>query len=292
MVIRSHERKSTPWTQLFYACRTAIRTRAGLSIAELLLPLLVLDRMCFGDGHDEQAIFREISETLAFREDVSSRMSNSERRKAVNVVFNLIDTLQYWSEQETEQRYNKEQSSASKRGDHHDQSTVEACDWPVDESVMRIDDLLEAIPLGLRARGASRVGMHARALRLLEMFARKSVVEEVFNGNDDSKRVLSSSRSRAAGFCPSSEVDLMKKVLAELRDYDTAAALHEDNYDNDPQSRIRDNIRLKEAKGDWEGALQDYERALQLLGEHHREPLLSQGALRCLLELGHFERYV
>jgi len=52
MVHRAYDTKKNEWTEFFYACRTALRTEAGLGVAEYLLPLLVLDRLCFGNGHD------------------------------------------------------------------------------------------------------------------------------------------------------------------------------------------------------------------------------------------------
>jgi serine/threonine-protein kinase ATR len=54
----------------------------------------------------------------------------------------------------------------------------------------------------------------------------------------------------------------------------------------DPELRISDSIRQKEATGDWEGALQDHEHSQQILGSN---PTSRYGSLKCLLELGHFE---
>lgn len=52
MVHRAHDTRNNEWTEFFYACRTSLRTEAGLDVAEFLLPLLVLDRLCFGNGQD------------------------------------------------------------------------------------------------------------------------------------------------------------------------------------------------------------------------------------------------
>ena len=65
--------------------------------------------------------------------------------------------------------------------------------------------------------------------------------------------------------------------------------LEEDENIASPGVRIRGSIKQKEASSDWEGALQDYELALKLgevAGDAHD---LRSGALRCLLELGHFD---
>jgi hypothetical protein len=71
-------------------------------------------------------------------------------------------------------------------------------------------------------------------------------------------------------------------------------SLRNDEVLADPLASARDSIRQKEAAGDWEGALHDYERAQQLRSRasaNHvdKDATLQQGVLRCLLELGHFE---
>jgi len=295
MVQRSDEAKQTQWSDLLFACRTALRTRAGLSIAEFLLPILVLDRICFGNGHDEQVILQEIRDALTFHElnDAShkSSMNHTERQKAASALFMVVDTLQVWSEKETELRHQKQRGTpAASAGRRHPRSDASGNDWPLDESIMRIDDVLEAIPLSLRARAAASVGMHARALRLLEMASRALVADEVFNGNSDFLGNLDHTRSRAAGICPAADVNLMKDILSALSDYETMSSLGDEDVAANPKSRAKDSIRQKEACGDWEGASQDYERALQLDSLADHDPLLQRGALRCLLELGQFER--
>ena len=54
-------------------------------------------------------------------------------------------------------------------------------------------------------------------------------------------------------------------------------------------SSALDDILIKEAKGEWSGALYDYERALELNEATKIRPKLEEGSLRCLLELGQLE---
>lgn len=292
MVHRSNIGTKTKWNGLFYACRTALRTQAGMSVAEFLLPLLVLDRICFGDGHDEQVVVNEIREALTF-DGAEALMNQSERRKAVSTVFMVIDTLQHWSETAIEEQEvcNSRKSSSRRALDRRSTSHSTSQDWPEDKSRMCIDGVLQSISLALRAHAAFSVGMQAAALRWLEMSARAQVVDQVFNNvNSASPSHTKLKRSRAAGSCSSSEMSLMKDVLAALNDYGTIQALNEDDdFRTSLATRTRDSIRQKEAYGDWEGALQDYEQAQQLNSHDKYDPILRRGALQCLLKLGHFE---
>jgi hypothetical protein len=298
MVQRSYETRKTKWSELFYACRTALRTQAGLGVAEFLLPILVLDRICFGDGPDELAVVQEMRDVLTFDENGTAPdalMAHSERQKSVSALFMIIDTLQFWSEQETEQRHKNSSGAVSESlKERRSNPTPSAGDeWPLDESIMRIDDILQAIPLSLRADAAAKVGMHARALRYLEMAARARVVDSIFHANPGKKGGSDGppkwSKSRAAGICTACDLNLTKEVLADLNDYETMSSLEEDTFLVDPSARVRDSIRQKEATGDWEGALQDYERAQQIDGLIHRNPLTQRGALRCMLRLGRLD---
>jgi len=47
MVERSHENQKNCYRHLFFACRSAVRSEAGLGVLGFLLPLLVLDALCF-----------------------------------------------------------------------------------------------------------------------------------------------------------------------------------------------------------------------------------------------------
>lgn len=286
MVHRSHNTKQNRWSDLFYACRTAVRTQAGLGVAEFLLPMLVLDRLCFGNGHDEQTLLREIKDALTFDtkgKSANTRMNKTDRQKAASVVFNVIDLLQSWSETETEQRHSKNMRRTESAGQRNPMA-LSGDDWPQDESVMRIDDMIKEISLDFRATAASSVGMHAYSLRLIEMSARARISHDVFDANPPSN--ANKIRSRAAGSCPESQLSFMKDVLASLNDYETMAALGQDDFWSSPIARAHDSIRRNESLGNWEAAMQDYERAQQLNADN---PALQLGALRCLLELGHFE---
>uniref|UniRef100_A0A6U2XGY7 non-specific serine/threonine protein kinase n=1 Tax=Entomoneis paludosa TaxID=265537 RepID=A0A6U2XGY7_9STRA len=281
MTFRSQSRQSS-WSHLFNACRTALRSAAGLTVAEFLLPLLVLDRLCFGDAAEEKDIVQEMEGALKLKK-TKLLMQRGEGQKIVNAVFTIIDTFQYWLERDIEDRY-KRRSSERKVSDDGVES------WPQDESAMRIEDLLVQIPLELQATAAERVGMNSRSLRLLEMASRAKVSEGLFGGTlsaaqSDRPR---SGASMPAGTCTVECVQLMKGVLSSLDDYETLTSLAkgENSTQQPTSSKILDNIREQLAAGDFEDALQGYERGLQLRNDSVPRQVFHQGILRCLLELG------
>lgn len=285
MVHRSQETKQNKWSELFYTCRTALRTPAGLGVAEFLLPILILDCLCCGNQSDEQILLREIKDALTFGVNENSFdfcMSKTDRQKAVSVLFNVMDQLQFWSETEAETLYRTGRRSVTYFFDRR--YNLSEDEWPVEKSLSRIDDFLKEISLELRANAASKVGMYAYALRLTEMATRSTVAHRVFDTNTSIE--TPKNRSRASGSCPENQLSFMKDVLASLNDYETMVAMGKDDYWSNPSTRVLDSIRENEAVGDWEAALQDYERAQQLNGH---TPTLQLGSLRCLLNLGHFE---
>lgn len=291
MVHRAYDSRKNEWTKVFFACRTALRTQAGLGVAEFLLPILILDRLCFGSGQDQTTLLTEIKEVLTFIPSKAGHtpiMSHTDRRKAVSTIFSVLDLLQCWVEPEIESKYGKK---ARRPGANHvdllSPSTPSSdCDWQQYESAMRIDDMIAKVPLTLRAKAAAFVGMHASALRFLELASRSTVAAEVFGECSTYVASRNQNRSRAAGSCPEAALNLMKDVLGSLNDYETMSTLCDDDIWATPQARARDSIRQKEALRDWQGALHDYERAQQF---NLHDPVMNVGVLRCLLELGHFE---
>jgi hypothetical protein len=275
---------------VFYACRTALRTQAGNRVAEFLLPLLVLDCLCFGNGQDRAMLLAEMRDVLFVGNNgdvLNEFISLTDRRNAVNTIFSLIDNLQQWIEPESDVRYSKRASSPGKADvDSTKLKYVLDCDWNFDEAAMRIEDMMNELPLYLRGKAAFNVGMHANALRCLEMASRLTVAGTIFGHEVDNISFHKQSRSRAAGCCPEEGLSLLKDVLASLNDYETIAALVDDDVWAAPNTRTNDSIRQKEALQDWQGALHGYERAQQL---NPCEPTLRIGIIRCLLELGHFD---
>jgi serine/threonine-protein kinase ATR len=272
---------------MFYCCRTALRTQAGLAVAELLLPFLVLDRLCFGNGQDHAVLLNEIRDVLTYCDDegvnIGSPMTSSEKRNAVSTVFSLLDLLQRWVEPEVESKYWKKSRSPGKEPEPPVTMTI--CDWQLSESAMRIEDLMGKIPLQLRGNAACKVGMYSTALRFLEMASRSTVVDAVFGMDAEVVTQRKPNRSRAAGKCPEEVVDLLKDILASLDDYETIEALVGDYNWVAPEAQTKGSIRQKESLQDWQGALHEYERAQQNVCDSS----IRLGTLRCLLQLGHFD---
>eukprot|EP00977_Amphora_coffeiformis_P015047 scaffold4341_cov161-Amphora_coffeaeformis.AAC.1 len=282
MIYRSKSKNDSDWCKLLHACRLALRTQSGLGIAEFLSPIIVLDRICSGNTEDEACVVDEMKDALVFREggDAVTAMNRSERQKAVSTVFSIIGTLRYWSERDTEDRH---KGNASNHKDNYGNTGG----WPADEAIMRIEDILRKLPLDLQARAAAEAGMHAQSLRLLEMASRESLVDTVFD--KAARRGVISTRSLSSGSCDKNSIDLFKDNLVTLGEYETIAALSEENLDASAMSKALDGIRQKESSKDWSGALQDYERAHHLLNDPERGISLMEGTLNCLLELGQFE---
>ena len=63
MIERSHKNNRSPWEALFNACRSAIRSPAGLSVAEFLFPSLVVDLLCFGPS--DEIVIQELAKLLS-----------------------------------------------------------------------------------------------------------------------------------------------------------------------------------------------------------------------------------
>ena len=174
-----------------------------MSLAEFIIPLLVLDRICNGNGNDESTVINEFLSVFDFSDKDnkeghgSSKMNQSERQKAVNCAFMVLDTLQHWAERETEERYHSSRSTSVARLEQRkaNGNATESTCWLWEESVSAIDRLLKAVPLSLQADAAAAVGMHARALRLMEMAARADVVQNVYDSLVDLSADTKSTRN-------------------------------------------------------------------------------------------------
>lgn len=297
MIHRSKSSIQGSWSALFNACRTAIRSPVGVSVAEFILPLLVLERLCFGSIDDERMVIQELRDVLSAsvnstRGAIPGAMGSSDRHKAVNTAFNVIETLQKWAEDEIEQKYNR----TRRNQDSKVRDSAAANDfWSADESISKIEDLLQALSLQLRAEAASAVGMHARSLQLIEMAARSSVVDQIYESSSvSSTNTVATKNGKDPRPAPDLSVSMLegidlsflKGVLGQLDDYETIEGISDED---DPAGHSRDRIRQKEVKGDWAGALQDYERLIQLGHESEDRSTLERGVLRCLLELGQYE---
>ena len=328
---------------MFHACRAAIRSPAGSTVAEFLLPLLILDMMCFGDEKDEEITIQELKDALSYRPiDVSHKMNPShsdnfskntsipcmnsnDLQKTLSTIFTTLDTLQIWAERETEERYKsarggtgKNQISSLSLAKSVINRNEKVCTiWPSDESIARINDLLSSLPLSNCAEAAAEAGMHARSLRYLELEARQQVVEKIYDdttcddSHDDLGRnelahsFLFSGPGRALTPLRHINLELVQKLLGRLNESDAMTAIARERERIGLSHDILDLIHEREVVGDWNGALQGYEQALQLR-QHvnnrtetsttsqrlillEKQLLYEKGMCRCLLELGQLE---
>ena len=65
MIENSYSNQRSRYNDLFYGCRSAIRSKAGIDILEFLLPLLILDVICFGDESEKDTTVRELIGVLS-----------------------------------------------------------------------------------------------------------------------------------------------------------------------------------------------------------------------------------
>ena len=302
MIQGARKSDSSPWRDMLFACRTAIRTESGLNVAEFIMPLLVLERICYGTSEDFLLIRQELKEVLQMEAKVF--MDSADRQRAVNSVFTTIDTLRAWAEREIEDRSRgrapanisvrsrrQAPSKASDKATSHNSHN-----WSATESIEKISDLLKELPMRLQANAAQAFGMNARALQRLELEAREDSTVQIFEKSQEEQKKDAEKGTRISYQTfslptkdGSFDIDLMKKVLARLDDCETMAAIGKDSLFFNPLQQIRDSIREREASEDYETAFQAYERALQASDPRDRDSSFIEGSLRCLMELGQYE---
>ncbi|KAL3923955.1 MAG: hypothetical protein SGILL_001342, partial [Bacillariaceae sp.] len=129
------------------------------------------------------------------------------------------------------------------------------------------------------------------ALKLAELVARKAVVPDYFEPEEDVKVLKEWNGSiLQRPILSALPTALMKKILANLNDCETMRSLGKD-LSLSSSLVAADDIRTYEAEGNYKGALQSYELALQVKGSMawDDDMALESGELGCLLELGKFE---
>ena len=277
-----------------------------MGIIKFLLPLLVLDSICFGDEYDRKTAVGELKAALFFGSEKIPKMEKVELQKAVAIVFLIIETLQFWAETEIEERYKAQKKSAKaavmgrKGGRSRAELSEESSEWPSDASVAAIEELLKAIPLESCAKAAFKVGMFAQSLRFLEVDARKKAVDELYDVfiQDDENSDTHFTKNRVVGtsHLKGMDVNLAHRLFGELQDCDSMMAITK--YCN--EQNIIEKIREKALSGDWYGVSQKCEQALQIkttAGKRsfHQSDIESEDAeirkyhLKALLELGLLE---
>jgi len=305
LIERSYASKYSRYKDLFFACRSSIRSEAGLRVIEFLLPLLVLDSLCFGTDFDRRTTVAELIGTLSFADQ--KRMDKVQLQKAIAAVFMVINTLQAWANSEIEERHNGGATSSAAISRSACLSSTDSSYWPSDESIAAIEDLVKEIPLSLCAQAASYVGMYAQSLCCLEMEARNNDVETVFENHDEDKSDISYKKHRTLlqkktlGKIHLNGVDiaLAHRLFGELSDCDSMTVI---SQCADKQNII-DLIHERETYGDWNGVLQGCEQASQIgnIFEHTtidgctgstvetNKVKLATSYLRALLQLNQLE---
>ena len=305
MIEKSHGNKRSPYRKVFFACRSAIRSHAGIGVIEFILPLLVLDVIVFGDEIGNAVTINEMSGLLTLHELTEiPKMSDVELLKAVGCIFTILDTLQIWCNTGVEYQYRSLTSPAS---DHSVESIQSANSlWSANNCIHAIVKLLDAIPLSLRAKAAASVGMHARSLLLLEMDGRSQSSAD-FDGNVGSEKTLPRDRKRileakkltiAKRHINNIDLSLMQFILGELNDLDSMSALAQYRDRNGLTRTYSDKVHEKEYNDDFDGVIQVYEQATQI-GLHTAESKntliqsvhnsLNASYVRALLKMGRLE---
>lgn len=275
MIYRSHETEKTDWTELFNACRTAVRAPSGIRLAEYLLPSLVAFLVCFGNGRDRKLFLEEVEAALR-NEKESHQMPPADLRKAISTLFLTLETLNVWANWNT--RPDKRTSRSETKSLAGE--ALERSKWLLLDPSKRIKDSISEIMFQSRARAAASVNLHACALRFFELAAREKNAKKTH----DADFTIDPTVSQASGKIIN--MHDFKATLMALGDFETLSSLDETDLLGNSLNKCFDTIREKEGLQDWSGALRAYERAIQL---YPNEDSLRSGSLRCLLELGHYE---
>ncbi len=240
--------KESPWKKLFEACLSAVRAIAGVNVAEFLLPLFVLDVACFGDEREEEIVVAELERVLTWHQSASSggggngnslaieheglraTRTGDTHRRAVNTVFNVLDTLEHWSESE---KYHQKSSRVAKGVSGRLESGGDrSLEWPVEEGLDRISSISTRITLQIRASAATAIGAHARALKYLEMDARAQVAASIYDDRyvaidddmDQQGAAVMGGLGGAWAPIPRSDVGKVQMLFGSLNDIDNMAA--------------------------------------------------------------------
>jgi serine/threonine-protein kinase ATR len=292
MVERSNLNKRSCYSKLFFACRSAIRSEAGLGVLEFILPLLVLDSLCFGDDFDRSSTVHELKSVLIMLKE--SKMEKLELQKSVDIVFTVLQILQCWAENEIEERYKAPRSTGQQATIKSSKSMLSTV-WPPDESLSVIEDLLNFIPFDICAEAAAYVGMHAQSLRFLEMHSRKveagSLLDSTCHEEEDSQKNNETLDCNKGLLRPthvvSMDIGLAHRLSGLLDDRDTMTAISRCRKDLD----VFDQLHERQSYNDWDGVLRACELAYQInpTQRGHGRFDLETFQTKALLELGHFD---
>jgi serine/threonine-protein kinase ATR len=306
MIEKSHGNGLSPYRKVFFACRSAIRSHAGIGVIEYILPMLVLDAIVFGDSSYKSVIIDEIIGVLRIHERTGkSKMNDIELLKSLGCIFNLLDTLQSWANTWVEFQHEQRRQS-SFVSDASDDVILSDSPWPVEKCIDSIINLLEDIPLNLRAKAAASVGMHARSLLLLEMEGRRQSSSEFCGEKANSESHQYCSRETmdikmqkvVQTHISNIDLSLMQYVLGELNDLDAMSALARYRDRNGLARTYSDKVHEREYNGDFDGVIHVYEQATQIglnLNESTEARLksmkdsLNASYVRALLKMGRLE---
>jgi len=308
LIENSHRLGKSPFSGVFFACRSAIRSQAGIGIIVYILPLLVLEAIVFGDEASKEAIVSEITGVLSAHEHMNNlKMNHLELVKSIDCTFTMLDTLERWCHTGVEYQHTSGVLSSPKTMNNTENNVTSASSldgihipWSADVCINAIDDLLDAIPLSLRAKTAASVGMHARALLHIEMEGRWHHSADY--DEQPSERVRQSDGSKngvrkltiAKTHLDNIDLSLMQFTLGELNDLDSMVALAEYRDRNGLTRTYEDKIQEKEYSCDYDGVIQVYEQAVQI-GLHiptrstAYHDSLNGCYIRALLKMGRLE---
>ena len=272
LIEKSSKNPRSRWKKLFETCISAVRAEAGLNVAEFLLPLLILDILCFGDDEDEGHVVQEIALVFdvccaglavgGLPAELWGVTCTDDHRRAVNIIFVVIDILEYWANNEIEMEFTKK----SRRNVGSSRAQSRSKDgWPTEESIQRIQATTSKIKLQTRADAAIKIGAHARAVRCLEQDARVTAYNErvSFVEQYTGRRV-----GDVLGPIKQPNVGKMQLLLGRLNDVDGMSSLLK--QDETEEKNLIGQIDQMEVIGDWAGALQSYEQAI-IMQETRRE---------------------
>ena len=247
------------YAQVFQSLRNVAKRDTGLCV--FLFPYLVHMLVVYCEDTDAADIHKEIAAVLD-NADVA--------KEHAQMLFDLIDTLQRWSERE-ESRF--ETQAKAPRGDSVEHKRIASAK----KKHTRVSEFLEKIQLPMCIEAAHSIKAPARAVLYAETYVRHLRAGKAHHSASPAKAFSAAPMH----WCAPADVRLLQKVYAELMEPDGIIGLSALRSHTTEEERALDF----ESSGKWQDALQCNELLLQ------RDPqnLCYQSSLMtCMRNLGQF----
>lgn len=293
MIERSANNHKSIYRELFFATRSALRSDVGLGVIEFLLPYLILDAMCFGDELDKSTVLDELICTLTT--SVNPGMPMLELQKSISLVFSTIKVFQWWSENEIEERHKAQRVDRASSSSLCVDDISDTHQWPTEESLSQIGEILDNISLDTCSQAAEYVGMFAQSIYFLEVDSRKKEAQSLYDLAIHTKQIrnhtlgtdVQNENYVSAIHTSGMNLGRAHRLFSELDDRNSMGGIANCRSDRN----MMDQILEKKACEDWESVFRLCELASQLEDDSCKshENIIRHLQAFSLLRLGKIE---